>query len=422
MTTYGSYEPEDHLFFRTNDVAANDPYIPYWLQGYQFTDTESHPEWNKRDKRVFHGDLGGPFHTRKYNWHSDNTHADFSHMVRSEFNTAYPNGRYWTEARYQGPYFPMAPSRMDWPILPEPDYNRLDEFGATAIARCSPSNPAADLTTTVGEFLGEGIPALIGGTLQKWRGLSDRDRRKAIGEEYLNLEFGWKPLINDLLAISKAIVTADLIFNQYRRDSGRLVRRSYDFPDDVHHDIKQVDSDTSPYWSPGNSLLLDVPNINKGKVYREETLTVRRWFRGAFTYYVPPADSLRNAMALAAIQARKVLGLSLTPDTVWNLAPWSWAIDWFSNSGDVLSNWTDWAIDNQVLAYGYMMEHSLQTYTWTFLGPNGIWGAGNPYPFTKTCEVRVRRKATPYGFGLTWDDFSARQKAIIAALGLSRSR
>jgi len=127
-------------------------------------------------------------------------------------------------------------------------------------------------------------------------------------------------------------------------------------------------------------------------------------------------------MARAVIQARKVLGISLTPDTLWNLAPWSWFLDWFSDTGDLLSNWTDWAIDNQVMLYGYIMEHSLNEYTYKFVGSTGLTGNARPYDITMVTETKLRRQASPYGFGIQWTDLSARQKAILAALGISRSR
>lgn len=120
--------------------------------------------------------------------------------------------------------------------------------------------------------------------------------------------------------------------------------------------------------------------------------------------------------------SKKLLGISLTPDTVWNLAPWTWAVDWFSNAGDVVSNVTDWAVDGLVLRYGYIMEHSLVRDTYTFVGPTTFQSESQrPQALIFSSERKLRRKATPFGFGLNWDGLSPRQLAIAAALGLSRS-
>jgi hypothetical protein len=316
---------------------------------------------------------------------------------------------------------PLPPQYLEWPTIYPSSDDSLAEFGTTAISRCSPSNPSVDLSVTIGELFHEGIPKVMGATLGAWKSLSKRDRRRAIGQEYLNYEFGWKPLVNDLLGFCSAVLDADETYSVYERNSGKMVRRSYSFPEEKSTTVKIVAEGVSPWWSPSSSVL-SVPGSPGGVVYRTDEVTTRRWFRGAFTYYVPPADSLRNAMAREVIMARKTLGLSLTPDTLWNLAPWSWALDWFSNSGDILSNWTDWAIDNQVLLYGYIMEHKSHRRTYTFGGQTGLKGSSPPYDVTKVCETKVRRQASPYGFGLTWDDLSSRQKAIITALGVSRSK
>lgn len=370
----------------------------------------------------FRGDIGGPFESRKMyaesvipgQFHLENT------IVVHPLPVIYPPWTQTDRTVYNGPLLPCAPPQMSFPPFANSNGETLDQLGATAISRCSPSNNSADLTVAVGELLTEGIPKAIGSTLRTLGSMTNRQRRKALGNEYLNLEFGWKPLVNDLKKFSRAIINAQSILDQYERNSGKLVRRRYVFPQFTSGDTRVVLSDCSPWGNPLSNGL-NGPDVNMGKVIRSHTVTVDRWFSGAFTYYVPPADGLRNDIARIVIQARKLLGLSLTPDSLWNLAPWSWAIDWFFNVGDVLKNWTDWAIDNQVLAYGYMMEHSIAEYTYTFSGPSGFPGDPRPFDVRLVSETKIRRKATPYGFGLSWTDFSARQLAIIAALGISRS-
>jgi len=269
----------------------------------------------------------------------------------------------------------------------------------------------------------EGIPKLIGGTLKTWQGLSNQKRRQAIGNEYLNYEFGWKPLVSDLMSFCASVIDVHDTLRAYERDSSRMVRRRYDFPAILEHDVGVDRSNVSAYCSPSSILFTDVFQVNKGRVVVTVERDIRQWFSGAFTYYVPPSKGLKSDMQRFVIQARKAFGISLTPDTLWNLAPWSWAADWFSSTGDVLSNWTDWAIDNQVLLYGYVMEHTVHKYTFTFVGPTGFKPQDQrPPDLTTVTETKVRRQATPYGFGLSWDDFTSRQKAIVAALGISRSK
>jgi hypothetical protein len=117
-----------------------------------------------------------------------------------------------------------------------------------------------------------------------------------------------------------------------------------------------------------------------------------------------------------------LLGIRITPEVLWNLAPWSWAIDWFSNLGDVVSNLSDWATDGLALRYGYIMEHKSIYVTYSLVGkprflPEGTF-ASDVIAYR---ETKRREKATPFGFGLDWNTFSPRQLAIAAALGITRA-
>jgi hypothetical protein len=409
--------------FSLPDYAVED-LTPVWrlLDGAQITESESHAGWKRRDKRhSFNGDSGGPFRTVKQWVESKGPiSAAFGGVRYSGYNEGPPPGipRYTDTYTYTGPLLPLAPGFVQYPPFPDSSKGDLATLGTQAIARCSPSNPSADLAVSIAEIFKDGIPAIVGSTLKQWRGLSNRQRRKAIGGEYLNVEFGWKPFVNDLMKVGSSIIDADTILRQYERDSGRLVRRRYNFPPTTSSTVSTVLDNVGPWYSPSSSSL-DPPNGSvPGKVIRTHSVRIDRWFSGGFMYFVPLGGTPQDEMARAVIQARKLLGISLTPDTLWNLAPWSWAVDWFGNVGDVLSNWTDWAIDNQVLAYGYMMEHSVSSYTYTYVGPSGPM----PFDIVATTEVKQRIKASPYGFGISNDGLSDRQKAIVAALGLSHSR
>jgi len=122
-----------------------------------------------------------------------------------------------------------------------------------------------------------------------------------------------------------------------------------------------------------------------------------------------------------ATRAIDVLGLDLDLEVLWNAAPWSWAVDWFSNTGDLIHNMNRWSTDGLVLKYGYIMEHSVVRDKYTFVGPTGMKPVSTyPPSVTLVTETKIRRRATPFGFGLTLSGFTNQQKAIVAALGISR--
>jgi len=74
------------------------------------------------------------------------------------------------------------------------------------------------------------------------------------------------------------------------------------------------------------------------------------------------------------------------------------------------------------------MEHSIVQDIYTFDGDPastlkvGSGFTGHPPPVVLTSERKLRRKATPFGFGVDLSALSGTQKAIIAALGVSHGR
>jgi len=290
------------------------------------------------------------------------------------------------------------------------------------MSRISPSNPVADLSTMLGEIVKDGLPHLAASFFKTLIGGTAKQQRKAVADQYLNYEFGWKPLANDLAKIASAIVDADKIWAQYERDAGKPVRRRYGFPDEVKVESEVTKSSAVPWLSPSVSTLYVKPLIPKGQVIRVRKTTKSRWFSGAFIYYLPVRDHGRGKVAENVIQAKKLLGLSLTPDTLWNLAPWSWAVDWFSNVGDQVNNWSNWAIDGQMLLYGYIMEHTVVRDTYTFVGPTSLNSGHRPYDMVFVSETKRRLAASPYGFSVDWSGLTPRQIAIAASLGITHQK
>jgi hypothetical protein len=263
------------------------------------------------------------------------------------------------------------------------------------------------------EIFREGIPRAVGASMLQNRFRDYRD----IGSEYLNLEFGWKPIVSDLRKVSKAIVDSERILTQLEKDSGRRVRRKFSFP--TIYGVSQTVSASRRY-----------PALNSTIYYTDSTKTAlnsytqRRWFSGAFTYHFERSGGGRDRMQTAARNAQQLLGLELTPATVWNLTPWSWLADWVTNAGDVMSNVSRFSQDGLVMQYGYIMEHTLQTRSVLYNG-GSYWRYPQFLPLPAQSELyevetKLRIPATPFGFGLDSGGFDPRQWAILGALGISR--
>jgi hypothetical protein len=316
--------------------------------------------------------------------------------------------------RYSGPILPINPRDAAYPGSAELSIQKLNTMGATAIARCKPTNSVADAATFLGELYRDGLPSLAGS--QTWR--DKTITAKNAGNEFLNVEFGWLPLVNDVKKFAHAVTHANAVISQYERDAGNVVRRRYNFP--VQRTVQTFDfgaPNTIAYYLPNDSVF---ESGQRGRVSLTVETVSRQWFSGAFTYAMPSGYDSRSKLERYASDADKLFGISLTPEVLWELTPWSWAVDWFSNTGDVISNVSDWATDGLVMLYGYMMDHSIVSHTYT-LDKSGLVGSTVPVqPLTMVTETKQRVGANPFGFGLTWDGLSPLQKAIAAAVGITR--
>lgn len=400
-------------------VTRADPDIVNSPSGVQVTASEGHP-WPPRKGDP--NDLGGGFRTLK-------SYAQEPWF--KNYNLAKTNSSGQTFL-YQGAVWTGFPGSLffPWPTSAESSDQQLEKMGATAIARCKPTNPPANAAQFLGELLKDGIPKW-GAHLWENRARIIRDV-KDLGKishstlkdgsgDYLNAQFGWRPLLSDISDFAKALIKADALLKQYERDAGRRVRRRYYFPTETKVDPERdyLTVGTNHAGGPSTSFYI-VPSVGRFVVSHSETR--KAWFSGCFTYALPDGYNSRLALQRYSEKANYLLGLNLTPEVLWNIAPWSWAADWFANTGDVINNISNIASHGLVMPYGYMMEHSVSTTTYTLTDPGivGLEGKKLP-PLTMITEVKKRVPANPFGFGVSWDGLSPFQLSIMAALGINKS-
>jgi len=384
-------------------------------KGKQITVSENH-NWNgRRNKPSSPGDVGGPFFTEKSGIRVVNpTRRRLTGSIQWD-----QNSQYWSEAEYIGPVLACSPSSAIIPSSAKSSKSALLAMGTEAIARCKPTNSVADVATAIAELYSEGLPKLAGSAFWERKAFTGRE----IGDEYLNQEFGWKPMVSDVRSICEAVASSHAILKAYEEGSGSIVRRRYEFPESYSETTVQGAATDFAVLSGSNSPALRDPLKPPAVLYQRSVQTKKVWFSGAFTYHLPTGFKSRNAMERLSAKANVLLGTDLTPEVLWNAMPWSWAVDWFSNAGDVISNLSDWSTDGLVLKYGYVMEHSSASNTYfqidggKMFTPNIIGS-----PVVAYVETKQREVATPFGFGLNWDAFSPRQWAITAALGLSNQK
>lgn len=233
---------------------------------------------------------------------------------------------------------------------------------------------------------------------------------KKIAGSYLNLQFGWLPTLSELGNLIDAASNMTNLINQLSRDNNQWIHRAGNVATE-----KEI-------IGPTNISASVYPNkyISDLKATQQTRVETRIWFAGRFKYYIPALEN--NTLSGRLRAARRILGLEgITPSNLWEIIPFSWMIDYFSNMGDIISNFESSIADNLVAKYAYSMAHTkiVVENTATFF----VLYSGKPTSKVATArlikEAKSRAVATPFGFS-TDTDLSWKQLSILVALGLSR--
>lgn len=316
----------------------------------------------------------------------------------------------------------------DWPRLPGRSLFRL---GVPV------SQIPATLRARVAEFLGrpyKGGPnevALRGGSneaLAKFRPFGSR--RNALSNEYLNYEYGWRLVVQDLRTLYVLQKSLYQRLMEIVSHNGRNIRRRVNYPT-VTTNAEVFETDVPyNYWDVGGAPNGHIWRPSRTTLRYEATTTTRTWGSFGYHYWIPDVSSpVWQSKALSVL-----FGVAPTPQLLWDILPWSWLADWFTNIGDVVSNVSVNAVDNLVVRYAYLMRNTVLTQSciadcshdgsdaagWQF------WPTLQPHRFQslyrEETKLRVEGNVlSPYSLSDTPDDLTARQTAILAALGTSPS-
>lgn len=305
-------------------------------------------------------------------------------------------------------------------MIPSYSVNQGILDGTRAINATIPTHPVAGLGVGLAELAREGIPSMIGHSLRDFRSLIENPL-KALGGEHLNLQFGWAPLFSEIRDAAQVAMKTTQLLQQFERDSGRLVRRRFEFPE-----LNATTSEIKTGAVQTNGLPLffgQAFSVLGGPMSEVHRSSIKRWFSGAYTYHYAMDDHSRSRVAEVEKRAQHLLGLRLTPEVLWNLAPWSWLSDWVSNIGINISNATRFQEDGLVIKYGYIMVTQEVSCT-RVLADVRLKGTNRqvgPLVLSSGRIKKTRTKATPYGFGIDTSSFTGRQWGILGALGMTKS-
>jgi hypothetical protein len=366
-------------------------------------------------------DLGGPFRTEKGSIYS-NRHS-FS-------GTGFYNPGAWNWF-HNGPLLLngfKTPLSLASPSEIQAQNATLFALGGTAIARCRPGKPGIDLAVTLGELRKDGIPTLIGSLFSRSRNFKDMFRNS--GSEYLNVQFGWAPLVRDLEKLCRVVTSSRELLQAHEKQLNKLLRRTYRF-ETIRDTVSGLSKTLSNYelaTEQKASARVGTGAQLSRQVPQEITSTVTNsHFNGGFRFYYPDISTALDHLVEIENEANLLLGTRLDPEVLWNLQPWTWLADWFINFGDVLGNISALTADGLVMQYGYIMMEKTVSKEITL--PRGLYMSNFPgasyfdeKPLVIKAELatKVRAQASPFGFGLTPEAFTPQQWAILVALGMSQ--
>jgi hypothetical protein len=353
---------------------------------------------------------------------SHDTGHTFS-TVKSQIEASYHNLA-WTylgnKYGFVGPIYLVNALGAGYPTLPS---TNASYYGPLAIKLTRPTNPNVNLAVALMELRKDGLPAIPG-----LRSLSSSGHpaRKA-ANEYLNYEFGIRPFLSDVEATLDSVRNSSRILTQFERDSDKVVRRKWTFDPLKSSSITTTATDRilpiggGPFnWS----FLVGSASGNVSvNVTRVATTSVEVSFSGAYTYHLSVGSSFSEQLKGYEQKANRLFGVRITPETLWNVGPWSWLADWNYNIGTNISNAVAFQSDSLVLKYGYLMIHRTTRYDyhWQTLANTLVDGRPLSGKFSLSVESKDRLRAEPYGFSSNPSSYSDRQWAILGALGLSKA-
>jgi hypothetical protein len=294
-------------------------------------------------------------------------------------------------------------------------------------ASTAPDRNDAGLLVTAIELLRGDIPSLLKNFQEMMAGY--RTIRNFLGSDFLNITFGWTPLIQEYANLIKVGMSLDraIYGESFRR------KRQWEGPSITgRHSSDLLFSTSGSVY--GQSTLAEGAvgtSSGVGSAWTQDGGWVESEDYHWSSRYAGLAKASRaaNLFGDQAADVLKRLGLVDDPRLLWDLTPFSWLVDWFTTMGDSISNANTYA----PISGKYTVDYAYLTTKRVFSSQSSLVKmAGVPAPQTSvnvvrgeslfTSTTRWRSRATPFGFGTQLASLNATQYGILVALGLARGR
>lgn len=309
-------------------------------------------------------------------------------------------------------------------------WNQISNDVAGAYNRCKPTKPDFSLAVSLYEL--KDVPGMLKqATRAIMRLVSAKARRRRPGrteEWYLAIQFGWVPLLSDIRKFADAQRNGQRRLAQLIRDEGKPVRRGtkmrnpWDQGSAEENNWRSVSVGQAYNTSMSPLLVTQCYGGGDATTSYQSGYEVNTWAEGQFRYLLPPGprnvDWTRN-------MRRRLMGARVTPSEVYQIMPWSWLVDYFTNLGDFIETTNSGVADRLISDYFFVMNSYewYQTTTSTQFVYTGK-DATNPKEVTASRTTKWVNKSrwpvSTFGVGVTQGNLSPYQVSILGALGKSR--
>jgi len=326
-----------------------------------------------------------------------------------------------------GPYGMGFPGETTQALQPFPSNNLTRQGMANRyFASTAPDRNDASLLVTAVELLRGDIPSVLKNFQEMMAGL--KSIRNFLGSDFLNITFGWTPLIQEYANVIKVGLALDraIYGESFRR------KRQWEGPSISGHGSQSAILNTS--GRVYNQATLEQGTYLSGSGFGSAWTVDQTWVESEDYHWssryagLAKAGRAANLFGDQAADVLKRLGLVDDPRLLWDLTPYSWLVDWFTTMGDSISNANTYApiTGKYSVDYAYLTTNRVFASKGTFVrgpasDPKSTHTVVEPHSMYSS-RTRWRDRATPFGFGTQLASLNATQYGILVALGLARGR
>jgi len=342
---------------------------------------------NFRGSRNLILDDGGELTIRK-SWWTRNS-VSFSGINPGGYFFEGDLGLGWAARSFDGAAYSDLP--------PQSDVDDIVGYGAQAWNKFKPARPNFQLGLSIAEL--RDVPKLLHASL---------DGIKHISDYFLAVQFGWKPLLADIRNMINFVDRASKQLDFLQANVGKPIKRKGSVFYDATSGHLEHPGELQ-MWNVGGGGYNGLPYLPSAWSSSERWTYMRNiTFAGEYVFYIKDVALPQTRKHLAAALS----GAILTPADLWDGLPWSWLIDWFANTSDVIHNLTDHVADRQISNYAYIMGKTTRSITETTTD-------GNFSPsLTRNYVTIVRRKVDPFRPDVG-GELTPLRIAILIALGIA---